>query len=56
MDNTGLSGSACRIKLQYNNLRNAKKKFQLKVSHNRLSGTIDCKWEGKLNRLSGIID
>ena len=56
MDNTELSGSACRTKLQYNNLRNTKKKFQLKLPHNRLSGIIDCMGEGKLNRLSRIIN
>ena len=56
MDSTELSGSACKTKLQYDNIRNTKKKFHLKLHYNRLSGTIDCKKEGKHNRLSGIID
>ena len=56
MDSTELSGSACRTKLQFNNFRNAQKKFQLKLPYNRLSRTIDCKKEGIHNRLSGIID
>ena len=42
MDNTELGGSACKTKFEYDNFRNAKQKFQLKVPHNRLSGIIDC--------------
>ena len=49
MDSTELCGSACRTKLQYNYNKNAQKKFQLKLPHNRLSGIIDCMGEGKLN-------